>query len=482
MSPLLLLLLALCGGASGAQTFYVSSSRGSDDNDGLSPASPWRTLERAAAAAAPRLGPGSSLLLRQGDAWSVGTADFLTGMRGTAEAPVTIGSYDDGSSGPERPLISRPAGAAAGPTLTIDNSSGVVVRSLEIAGGENGVAFTFDTVGGAPAVYDSIVVSDCFFRAIHGLHYDPASGDWWGSAVALAAAHWGVTVTGVVLSHNLVNDSDVFYANSVPYAGWTRAIVSGLAIDANTITRAWFNSLFLDTTSRTTVTRNVFLRDVPGALFRAGTTDIIMGTLDDSCSLSGNEIGWRGEYEPGGPDGCAVDFETNATGVLFDDNYVHRSYGAGVMVFGHADGSNTALRLTNNIMLYNGCNQTAADHGGIAFMRLGSSGTITGNVLATCAGTPLFMQAVPGDRGGGWWRRRWRGGGGGGEPHKRRYIRATGPKPVTHVIVIGERMYTSLHIVRQAHTHKNVDAFTYTQLRARPHYNFASPAMALDSK
>ena len=39
--------------------------------------------------------------------------------------------------------------SAAGPTLTINNSSGVVVAGLEIAGGENGVVFTFDIIGGA---------------------------------------------------------------------------------------------------------------------------------------------------------------------------------------------------------------------------------------------------------------------------------------------------------------------------------------------
>lgn len=102
-----------------------------------------------------------------------------------------------------------------------------------------------------------------------------------------------------VISHNLCNDSDVFYQNIVPYAGWTRALVSGLSLDANTVTRAWFNTLFLDTTDHVSVTRNVFLRDTPGRLFAAGTTDIIMGTLDASNALTGNELGWRGEYEPG---------------------------------------------------------------------------------------------------------------------------------------------------------------------------------------
>jgi len=40
-------------------------------------------------------------------------------------------------------------------------------------------------------------------------------------------------------------------------------------------------------------------------------------------------------------------------------------------------------------------NQTRDDHGGIAFMHLNSSGALTGNVMATCPGTPLLFQRVP---------------------------------------------------------------------------------------
>ena len=107
-------------------------------------------------------------------------------------------------------------------------------------------------------------------------------------------------------------------------------------------------------------------------------------------TISDNEISFRGEYQPGGPDGCAIDFETNATGVMLARNYISRSFGAGVMVFGHIDGSNTALEILNNTMLYNGCLQSRGDHGGIAFMRKGSSGLIAGNTFATCNGTDLF--------------------------------------------------------------------------------------------
>jgi hypothetical protein len=44
----------------------------------------------------------------------------------------------------------------------------------------------------------------------------------------------------------------------------------------------------------------VFLRNAPHKLFTAGTTDIIVGTLNGSDAIIDNEIGWRGEYSPGG--------------------------------------------------------------------------------------------------------------------------------------------------------------------------------------
>jgi hypothetical protein len=151
----------------------------------------------------------------------------------------------------------------------------------------------------------------------------------------------------------------------------------------------------MDTTDRFVVEGNVFLRNTPSALFVAGTTDIIMGTLDATCRIAGNEIGWRGEYEPGGPDGCAIDFETQADGVHVTGNYIHNSYGSGIMVLGHSTTS-TNLVIAGNTMLFNGCNQTDADHGGIAFMHLNSTGMVANNTFATCDGTPLFYQSVAG--------------------------------------------------------------------------------------
>lgn len=386
---------ATVAAAAAPATFYVSSALGSDANSGLSPSAPWQTLERAAAAA-PLLTAGSSLLLRAGDEWVLSTAWFLDGLAGTAAAPITISSFASASSVDRPRIVRNTSTPAAGPTITCNGCAGIVFAGLEVVGGENGIAFTNDVgAGGGRTVYDAFTVTDCAFFSIRGLHYNASSGSWWGSAIAVAAAHAGVTLTHVSITRNLCNDSDVFYINSVPYAGWTRSEVVGLLVQGNTITHASYNTLFLDTTSFVSVDGNVFAHNTPSQLFVAGTTDIIMGTLNSSVTLTGNEISWRGEYQPGGPDGCAVDFETFADGVAFENNFVYRSYGSGVMFFGHGQ-SSINLQLRNNIMLYNGCLQQRDDHGGLAFMFLNSTGVIANNTFATCPGTPLFYARVPG--------------------------------------------------------------------------------------
>lgn len=366
-----------------AVDYYVSSSTGDDSASGTTPAAPWRTLSRAAAS----VGQGNvSLFLLAGDLFTVRTGGdaFFQSASG-----LTLSSY---GALDRRPILQRPFDSAAGPTLTFDNCTDVAVRGLEVRGGEMGVVFTFGAGGAGPASYDgNLEVSDCFFEGIRGLNYNPSSGNWWGAAVALAAGRWPILIRNVRVANNIVNGSDTFFKNEVPWVEWTRAEVSGLEIENNSLLHCGYNTLFLDSVSFVTVSNNVFLANTPPQNFLYGTTDIIMGTLNASVTLKGNEMSRRGEYQPGGPDGCAVDFETNATGVRFIDNYVSHAFGAGVMVFGHADDSNTQLVMESNRFLFNGCLQTSGDHGGIAFMHKRSSGNLTGNVMATCAGVPLLM-------------------------------------------------------------------------------------------
>lgn len=85
--------------ASGAQVIYVSNSTGSDNNDGLSPATPVKSL--LVGKNKLRGGAGDWLLLKRGDTWNE-TLSGLTASGKSASYPTIIGSY---GSSTVRPII-----------------------------------------------------------------------------------------------------------------------------------------------------------------------------------------------------------------------------------------------------------------------------------------------------------------------------------------------------------------------------------------
>ncbi|HNT23910.1 MAG TPA: hypothetical protein PKM21_06075 [Anaerolineales bacterium] len=94
----LLLAAAPAWAAPAGVTYYVSSSGGDDDYDGLSPAAPFRTLARVNGLA---LQPGDQVLFRCGDTWH---GEMLTiTQSGAAGQPVVFSAY--------------PAGCADQPTI-----------------------------------------------------------------------------------------------------------------------------------------------------------------------------------------------------------------------------------------------------------------------------------------------------------------------------------------------------------------------------
>ena len=368
---------------------FVSSSFGADSNSGDTPAAPFASLAYAASAAAGLR--NAAIRLRRGDSWFL---PFGVAFGGLVNASITDYATDGSLSRPR--LIRAPP--AQGAALSLANSLHTAVIGLEIVGGEYGIALEF----GAPfspmgTPWENLTVADCFFNGIVGGTYNPTDSTGWGAAVALAtagAAGAPASLTRLVLAHNVVNGSDTAYRNYVYFGNTNPVVVAGLVVDSNAIVGASFNALFLDLTSQVLVTRNVFLRDAPNRDFTGGTTDIIMGTLDPGSQIVDNEITGRGEWA-GEPDGCGADFETNATGVLFARNFISRSFGAGIMIFGHVPRSNRGLRLLNNTLLHNGCGQTVSpDRGSFAFTSLASSGTIAGNVVASCPGVPVFQDGA----------------------------------------------------------------------------------------
>jgi hypothetical protein len=77
------------------KTFYLDATNGNDSNDGLTPETAWKTLDKANDTV---FMPGSSLLLKAGETWTGTLAPQGSGEEG---APIVLSSYGEG----DRPRI-----------------------------------------------------------------------------------------------------------------------------------------------------------------------------------------------------------------------------------------------------------------------------------------------------------------------------------------------------------------------------------------
>ncbi|MEM1552847.1 MAG: hypothetical protein QXH03_09315, partial [Candidatus Bathyarchaeia archaeon] len=86
--------LPFCATSVSGRAFFVSSSSGDDRNDGLSPQSAWRSLDKVNSA---QLLPGDRVLFKRGDVWR----GQLIPQSGDEGAPIVYGAYGEG----EKPLL-----------------------------------------------------------------------------------------------------------------------------------------------------------------------------------------------------------------------------------------------------------------------------------------------------------------------------------------------------------------------------------------
>jgi hypothetical protein len=101
-------------------TYYISAT-GDDAADGTSPATAWRTLNRATAAQLP---PGTQLLL-EGGAQFAGPLAFTQEDAGDPGNPVSVGSYGQGPA---------TIAAAAGSGIIVYDTAGIQITNLTVTG------------------------------------------------------------------------------------------------------------------------------------------------------------------------------------------------------------------------------------------------------------------------------------------------------------------------------------------------------------
>lgn len=240
-------------------------------------------------------------------------------------------------------------------------------------------------------VRDNVEVTNCHFRDIRHAYesFQPSASNW-GLAIGIVGNGGSVQVHNVTIHHNSATRLDTFFAN-------TGVSATDVLLDANTVAQCGGNCYGMTGGTNMHITNSVFLRDAPATYFMYGTTDVIIGSISGNNSIENCDFNTRGEYEAG-PDGCAIDFETSAVGFAIRGNTIYRSWGGGIMVFGH-DTTSQGFDIADNTFVYAGCVQPRDDRAGIAFMCPGGhkpSGNVTNNAFVTCAGVPAMYDAVKG--------------------------------------------------------------------------------------
>jgi hypothetical protein len=112
-------------GASWATTFYVSATGGNDANDGLSSATPWKTISKVNSAT---FQPGDSILLKSGDLWREQLAPPSSGTSGSV---ITFGSYSSGA----KPVISGADVVNGLPYIVNDTFTGNTMKGWTVGRG-----------------------------------------------------------------------------------------------------------------------------------------------------------------------------------------------------------------------------------------------------------------------------------------------------------------------------------------------------------
>ena len=118
------------------QCYYLNSETGNDNNNGLSPESAWKSLDKANEL---QLQPGDQLLLCEGSQFK---GSLELNDSGTTEHPIIISTYSVGNDNQKKALIDA-KGYLAG--IYIKNSSNILVKDIEITANGGGLKVDVST-------------------------------------------------------------------------------------------------------------------------------------------------------------------------------------------------------------------------------------------------------------------------------------------------------------------------------------------------
>lgn len=339
-------------------TYYISSSEGSDENDGMTPTTPWKSFSKVKDL---ELLEGVSVLLKAGDTWNEQL--ILNQVSGTPENPVRISSYGDGT----KPVLnlqkeedtSTASSELAVPVVLLNNAEGVEISNLSITGSGVGIDFHYQNSFNN----EYVKVKNCTFTNLTGFHQkdgrtqSAADRYYMAGALTLTITNNCVGITdpaviGFYIEQCTTNACGTLYTwGASPYylnEGSSLTVRGFYITDCAMTNNTYYGTLiggdggYIDGCTITGCgTDPTFTPGTAGIMVCASDFDII------NTEISKQQRGGQAF------DGVAIDFEQSCDNVTVSNCYLHDNTGAGVLIYDsnkeNNEGTNYNCKITNNI-------------------------------------------------------------------------------------------------------------------------------------
>jgi len=309
-------------------TYYVDNSAGSGCSDSFtttSPSQPWCDFTPLNGNS---LGPGSQVLLANGDTWDQPL--YLSGS-GTSSNWITLGSYGTGA----RPIIEG-NGNASDRTVVLTNVSYWHVQDLQLTNAGEGLLVEYTTLGNV-----GLDIHDIYAYDINGIfNASPQQTDYPdiqdSAGITISAAGAPTTTSGqTVLSdvsirdNETYNTSGIFLIDDPANDGLPQSATStfsGVQIVHNYLHDATAPQLAVEAAENPLVANNYV--DCSGEQYAPqGTTCFFVSDVD-SAAIQNNVF--VNVPDTGSSDETAMDLEYKISDAMVYGNYFGNNAGAGI--------------------------------------------------------------------------------------------------------------------------------------------------------
>lgn len=328
-------------------TYYVSSSTGSDSNDGKSPEKPFKTVE-----------PVNNLSLQAGDNILFKRGDTFTGAHlapmGSGEAAdgkwITIDAYGSGAN----PVFKNAAKIEAAISLSaLTTARAYRIRNLDIDGYLGGIVLI---KSGAPLAFDGLVIENCNLRNITtNKPYGAVSAfpEKLDTAYGMYLRHIknatirNVTITSSDIPVRMYGVLTLFDNLTVKDSRVTGVMLFGAAESDS-------NLAYVESTLGGIQVQNSRILYTGSSGLHLGTTGLMIENTK-GCVIKNTEVAYT-TNGVGDNDGCAVDWEQLNINCTLENVYAHDNDGPFLLAMEHPEnnGSSRGNRVINCLSVNNG--------------------------------------------------------------------------------------------------------------------------------